>query len=320
MTQRWTNTLESLFIKPFLPKDRLIRQMPIVRGKLTENEPLHKKNWFGVGGAAQVYFEPADAADLAFFRQNIPPVPVQVLGSGSNVLIRDGGIPGITVHLGKPFQQITVTENCLCCGAAAGVMEVARAALKNNIADFEFLCGIPGSVGGAVRMNAGAYGFEMKNCLKSLTVVTQEGEIRVLEAEELHDSFTYRKCLLPQEWIFVSAVLKGRKVKDSSVIREKMEANRQKREKGQPTGVRTAGSTFKNPEGMPAWQLIDKVGMRGAKVGGAEVSRKHCNFLINTGHATAKDIETLGEQIREKVFQKEGIQLEWEVKKIGVDK
>ncbi len=318
--QRWTNALGSLFIKPFLPKDRLIRQMPLVRGKLTENEPLHKKNWFGVGGAAQVYFEPADAADLAFFRQNIPPVPVQVLGSGSNVLIRDGGIPGVTVHLGKAFQQITVENDCLCCGASASVMEIARIAFKNNIADFEFLCGIPGSLGGAVRMNAGAYGFEIHDCLKSLTVVTQEGEIRILEADELKDSFAYRKCLLPQDWIFVAAVLKGRKVTDSSVIREKMETNRQKREKGQPIGVRTAGSTFKNPEGMPAWQLIDKVGMRGAKVGGAEVSRKHCNFLINTGHATAKDIETLGEQIREKVFQKEGIQLEWEVKKIGVDK
>lgn len=298
----------------------LFSQLPPVRGKLVENEPLHKKNWFGVGGAAQVYFEPADMADLAQFREKMPPVPLQVLGAGSNVLIRDGGIPGITVHLSKPFAHIRVENDCLVCGGAAGVMEVSRTALKNNIAGFEFLCGIPGSVGGAVRMNAGAYGSQLADCIKFLSVVTSEGEIRRLDADELKESFIYRKCLLPQDWIFVEVVLQGKKVADSLVIQEKMDSYRQKREQGQPTGVRTAGSTFKNPDGMPAWQLIDKVGMRGAKIGGAEVSKKHCNFLINTGHASAKDIETLGEKIREKVLQEEGIKLEWEVKKIGVEK
>lgn len=320
MTHRFKNVMTTLFIKPFYKKNNLLALMPTVRGKLLENEPLHKKNWFGVGGAAQIYFEPADENDLAQFREKMPPVPLQVLGAGSNVLIRDGGIPGVTVHLGRAFANVSVADDCLVCGAGAGVMEIARVALKNNISGFEFLCGIPGSLGGAVRMNAGAYGSQIQERLERLSVVTQEGEIRTLTAEELAGAFEYRKCLLPQDWIFVSAVLKGKKVADETVIREKMEAYRKRREQGQPMGVRTAGSTFKNPEGTPAWQLIDKVGMRGAKVGGAEVSKKHCNFLINTGHATAKDIESLGEQIREKVLQKEGIKLEWEVKKIGVDK
>lgn len=320
MTHRLKDVMTTLFIKPFYKKNNLLALMPPVRGKLLENEPLHKKNWFGVGGAAQIYFEPADENDLAQFREKMPTVPLQVLGAGSNVLIRDGGIPGVTVHLGRAFANVSVADDCLVCGAGAGVMEIARVALKNNISGFEFLCGIPGSLGGAVRMNAGAYGSQIQERLERLSVVTQEGELRTLTAEELVGAFEYRKCLLPQDWIFVSAVLKGKKVVDETVIREKMEAYRKQREKGQPMGVRTAGSTFKNPEGTPAWQLIDKVGMRGAKVGGAEVSKKHCNFLINTGHATAKDIETLGEQIREKVLQKEGIKLEWEVKKIGVDK
>lgn len=316
----WKTFFNFLFIKPFLKKNRLIQQMPFVRGKLTENEPLYKKNWFGVGGAAQVYFEPADVSDLAFFRQNMPSVPLQILGAGSNVLIRDGGIPGVTVHLGRAFANITANGDFLSCGASTGVMEVARAALKNSLSGFEFLCGIPGSVGGAVRMNAGAYGSQIQDCLHSLTVVTQEGEIRVLNTEELRNAFAYRTCLLPQQWIFVLAVFKGKKAADASVIREKIEINSQKRRQGQPAGVRTAGSAFKNPPGMSAWQLIDRAGMRGAKIGGAEVSQKHCNFLINTGHASAKDIETLGEKIREKVLQKEGIRLEWEIKRMGVEK
>lgn len=323
MNMHWMSLVLRYFTFSFKKSEKWIKSLPPVRGRLVENEPLHKKNWFGVGGSAQVYFEPADAADLAnllYKLRELPPIPMSILGAGSNVLIRDGGIPGITVHLGKPFSQIVVQDDILVCGASVGVMEVAREALKNKIAGFEFLCGIPGSVGGAVRMNAGAYGCQIFDMLKTLTIVTREGEIRVLSADEIKDSFSYRKCLLPQEWIFVNAVFQGKKVKDATVIREKMEANKQKREKGQPIGVRTAGSTFKNPEGTPAWQLIEKVGMRGAKRGGAEVSKKHCNFLINSGSATAKDIETLGEEIRQKVYEKEGIELEWEVKKMGVDK
>ncbi len=305
---------------PFGRKENWLKLLPNVRGKLSTNEPLAKKNWFGVGGNAQVYFEPADAADLALMIREMPPIPLTILGAGSNVLIRDGGIPGITVHLGSPFATIEVEGDRLVCGAGAKVMDVARVAEKNSLSGFEFLCGIPGSVGGAVRMNAGAYGEQVQDRLFELTVITQDGELRTLTREEMKESFLYRKCLLPTEWIFVGAVFEGKRVTDKIVITEKMAQNRLKRENGQPIGVRTAGSTFKNPDGTPAWQLIDKVGMRGARRGGAEVSSKHSNFLINRGHATAKDIENLGEEIRTKVMEQEGIQLEWEVKKLGVDK
>ncbi len=304
----------------FPRKENLLKMLPKVRGKMVTNEPLSKKNWFGVGGNAQVYFEPADVADLALMIREMPPVPLTVLGAGSNVLIRDGGIPGITVHLGAPFASIEPSADRLICGAGAKVMDVARLAEKNSLSGFEFLCGIPGSVGGAVRMNAGAYGEQIQGILSELTVVTQDGEVRTLTREEMQESFLYRKCLLPTEWIFVGAVFQGIRVIDRAVITEKMAQNRLKRENGQPIGVRTAGSTFKNPEGTPAWQLIDKVGMRGVRRGGAEVSSKHSNFLINRGNATAKDIENLGEEIRTKVMEQEGIQLEWEVKKLGVDK
>ena len=308
------------FNSTFPKKENLIKRLPAVRGKMSANEPLAKKNWFGVGGAAQVYFEPADVADLALMIREMPPVPLTILGAGSNVLIRDGGIPGITVHLGAPFSQINIQDNQLICGAGAKVMDVSRIAEKNNLSGFEFLCGIPGSVGGAVRMNAGAYGEQIFDRLVELSIITSDGDIRTLSRDELKESFGYRTCLLPTGWIFVGVVFQGKFVADGTVISERMAQNRQKRESGQPIGVRTAGSTFKNPEGTPAWQLIDKVGMRGARYGGAEVSQKHTNFLINNGHATAKDIEILGEKIREKVLEQEGIALEWEVKKLGVDK
>ncbi|MBQ9090065.1 MAG: UDP-N-acetylmuramate dehydrogenase [Alphaproteobacteria bacterium] len=305
---------------PFSNKDNLFKLLPSVRGRLSANEPLSKKNWFGVGGAAQIYFEPADIEDLALFLRNMPPVPLTILGAGSNVLIRDGGIPGITVHLGKQFSDIVVEENKITCGAGAKLMEVSRMAEKNNLSGFEFLCGIPGSVGGAIRMNAGAYGSQISNILTELTIVTPVGDVQTLTQEELQEAFIYRKCLFPSEWIFAKAVFQGQQIADKSIISERMAQYRLKRENGQPIGVRTAGSTFKNPDGMPAWQLIDKVGMRGVHRGGAVVSEKHSNFLINKGHATAKDIEELGEEIRAKVLEKEGIRLEWEVKKLGVDK
>lgn len=304
----------------FLERKNLLKLLPEVRGKISIHEPLAKKNWFGVGGTAQVYFEPADVADLALMIREMPPMPLTILGAGSNVLIRDGGIPGITVHLGAPFAQIDVQDNRLICGAGAKVMDVSRIAEKNSLAGFEFLCGIPGSVGGAVRMNAGAYGEQTFDRLMELSVIMPDGDVRTLTREELNESFGYRRCLLPTDWIFIGAVFQGEFVADKTVISERMAQNRQKRENGQPIGVRTAGSTFKNPEGTPAWQLIEKVGMRGAKLGGAEVSQKHANFLINNGHATAKDIEMLGEEIRKRVLEKEGISLEWEVKKLGVDK
>ena len=294
---------------------QLEKSLPKVRGKLLFNEPLSKKNWFGVGGPAQVYFEPADLDDLKHFVSHVNGIPLTVLGAGSNVLIRDGGIPGITIRLGKAFSSIDVDEDKLICKAGALVMEVSRIAEKNLISGFECLCGIPGSIGGGVRMNAGAYGSCLHECLDSLTILTKEGQVQTLEKEELVDAFSYRKCYLPNEWIFLEAVLKGKKETDGLLIKQKMQANKQKRE----VGVRTAGSTFKNPEGIPAWQLIEKAGMKNAKVGGACVSSKHANFLINTGKATAKDIEDLGEKIRKTVLEKEGVALEWEVRKLGVD-
>ncbi len=301
----------------FPKKVPLINQLPPLAGKVVENEPMKKHTWFGVGGPAFVYVEPADVADLERLIRFLPDVPLTVIGAGSNVLVRDGGIPGVTVHLGKPFAGVRLDGDKLVCGAGALVTEVARAAEKNGIAGFEFLCGIPGSVGGAVRMNAGAHGFSIDSVLVSLTVIDKNGDVQTIDPKAL-GGFSYRQCHLPADWIFVEAVFQGQKVADASVITAKMKEYRAKREKTQPTGVRTAGSTFKNPVGLSAWQLIERAGMRGAKVGGAVVSDKHANFLINTGTATAKDIETLGQQIQQAVLEKEGVRLEWEVKKMGV--
>ncbi len=306
--------LRNLFQKRRIP---LINQLPPLSGKVIENEPMKKHTWFGVGGPAFVYVEPADVADLERLVRFMPDVPLTILGAGSNVLVRDGGIPGITVHLGKTFAGVQVDGDKLICGAGASVMEVSRVAEKNNIAGFEFLCGIPGSVGGAVRMNAGAHGSAIENVIVSVTVIDKNGDLQTLNPNEL-GAFSYRHCALPLDWIFVEAVFQGIKVKDGSDITAKMNEYRAKREASQPMGVRTAGSTFKNPTGLSAWKLIEQSGMRGARVGGAMVSDKHANFLINTGTATAKDIETLGQKIQQAVLEKEGIQLEWEVKKLGV--
>ena len=309
------------FLKNFKNKnDSLVSSLPKVRGVLLFNEPLSKKNWFGVGGAADVYFEPADIDDLKTMILNLKSVPITLLGAGSNVLIRDGGIPGVTIKLGKAFSKIDVVEDDkLIVKAGALVMDVSRVAQKNSISGFEFLCGIPGSLGGGIRMNAGAYGSSLFDVLEKLTVLTKEGHIKEFQKDELLDAFSYRCCHLPSDWIFLEAVLKGKKETDNQLITERMNLNKQKREAGQPKGGRTAGSTFKNPQGLSAWQLIEKSGMKNAKVGGAVVSDKHANFLINTGKATAKDIETLGEKIRQVVLEKEGVSLEWEVKKLGVE-
>ena len=309
------------FLKNFKNKnDSLVPSLPKVRGVLLFNEPLSKKNWFGVGGAADVYFEPADIDDLKTMILNLKSVPITLLGAGSNVLIRDGGIPGVTIKLGKAFSKIEVVEDDkLIVKAGALVMDVSRVAQKNSISGFEFLCGIPGSLGGGIRMNAGAYGSSLFDVLEKLTVLTKEGHIKEFQKDELLDAFSYRCCHLPSDWIFLEAVLKGKKETDNQLITERMNLNKQKRDAGQPKGVRTAGSTFKNPQGLSAWQLIEKSGMKNAKVGGAVVSDKHANFLINTGKATAKDIETLGEKIRQVVLEKEGVSLEWEVKKLGVE-
>ena len=305
------------WLKRLFHRNRLIDRLPPLSGKILEDESMARKTWFGVGGPAEIYFEPANALDLSRLLKKLPDAPLTVLGAGSNVLILDGGIPGITVHLGKPFSYIKVQGDKLICGAGASVMEVARVAEKNNIAGFEFLSGIPGSVGGAVRMNAGAFKQSLSDRMITLTSMTGNGDISEIDPKEM-SLFEYRKCYLPDDWIFLEVVLQGEKVKNADGIQAKMKEYKKKRESAQPQGVRTAGSTFKNPDGLMAWRLIEKSGLKGYRVGGAVVSQKHANFLINDKGATAKDIETLGEKIREKVKKDHGVQLEWEVKKLGV--
>lgn len=310
--------MRNIFTKIFQKNLKLIDALPPLRGKVFADFPLKKKSWFGVGGNAEVYIEPADMDDLSRLLQFMPRVPVTILGGGSNVLIRDGGIPGITIHLDKAFNKIKVDGDKIICDAGASLMELSRVAAKQSLSGFEFLCGIPGTIGGAIRMNAGAHGGSIEDILHSITVVTGEGDIQEINPFET-EVFGYRRCYLPSDWIFVRAVFKGQ-LGDKTEITDKMAEYKKKRDNNQPTGVKTAGSTFKNPQGLQAWALIDKAGMRGTRVGGAMVSEKHANFLINTGNATAKDIETLGELIRQKVWETSSVELEWEVKKLGIEK
>jgi len=308
-----------VWLKNLFRKNRLLWKLPKMQGRILKNEPMARRTWFGVGGEAEVLIEPANRDDLARLLKALPDEPLTILGAGSNVLILDGGIPGITVHLGKAFAKIKVQGDQLICGAGASVMEVARVAEKNNIAGFEFLSGIPGSIGGAVRMNAGAFKQSLSDRMLSLTAMTGNGDIAEIDPQKL-TIFEYRRCYLPEDWIFLEVVLQGKKVEDPAVIHEKMVEYKKKRESSQPQGVRTAGSTFKNPDGLLAWKLIDKAGLRGFRVGGAVVSDKHANFLINDKGATAEDIEALGEEIRRRVKQEQGVNLEWEIKKLGVRK
>lgn len=310
--------MKRILKKIFKSKSSLVDALPALRGKVITNQPLHKKTWFGVGGCAEVYVEPADIDDLCRLLQFMPSVPLTVLGGGSNVLIRDGGIPGITIHLGKGFHTIKFDGTTIVCDGGVSLMELARAAAKQGVSGFEFLSGIPGTIGGAVRMNAGAHGKCLQDVLISLTVITGEGEIREIDPNET-EMFGYRKCYLPSDWIFVRAVLKGTEGKTADIL-STMEMYKQQRHNNQPVGVKTAGSTFKNPQGLQAWSLIDKAGFRGYRKGGAMVSDKHTNFLVNLGDASAKDIESLGEEIRQKVWDDFGIELEWEVKKMGIEK
>ncbi|MGN1063577.1 MAG: UDP-N-acetylmuramate dehydrogenase [Alphaproteobacteria bacterium] len=310
--------MKNIFKKIFQGQVNLVDALPPLKGKVTAYYPLAKKTWFGVGGPAEVYIEPADLDDLVRLMQFKPAVPVTILGAGSNVLIRDGGILGITIHLGKGFNSISVAGDRLICDGGAAVMDVARVAAKNGLGGFEFLSGIPGSVGGGVRMNAGAHGRCLEDVLESLTIVTADGEIQELNPKET-EIFGYRRCYLPTDWIFVRAVLKGYPDNPADIQAKTVEYKKQ-RENNQPVGVRTAGSTFKNPPGLKAWALIDKAGFRGYRSGGAMVSEKHTNFLINVGDASARDIERLGEEIREKVWNDTGVELEWEVKRLGMDK
>ena len=290
---------------------------PDVRGKLKADAPLAPLVWFKSGGNAQWLFEPADEADLAgFLKQLDPDVPVIALGLGSNMIVRDGGVPGVVVRLGKAFAKIErPDEVTLECGGGASGILVSSTARDAGIAGLEFLRGIPGTVGGFVRMNGGAYGREVQDILVSARVALRDGRVEEWPAERL--GYTYRHSELPEGAVVVSAVFRGTRGQPDAIGAE-MDAIARAREESQPLRSRTGGSTFKNPPGHKAWALIDAAGCRGMMLGGAQVSEKHCNFLLNLGEATSSDIENLGEEVRRRVVQKTNIMLEWEIQRVGV--
>jgi UDP-N-acetylmuramate dehydrogenase len=288
---------------------------PKVRGTYTEKAPLKDLVWFRAGGAADILFRPADVDDLCTFMAERPAdLPVSVIGVGSNLLIRDGGIPGVVIRLPSAFGRIeSVGKTRLKAGAAALDAGVARAAADAGIEGLEFLRGIPGTIGGALAMNAGCYGRELKDIFVEAHAVDSRGRLLTLSASDM--GFTYRHSV-PEGVVYVDVVLEGTPGVPE-IIRERMNALVEQRESTQPVKSKTGGSTFTNPPGKKAWQLIDEAGCRGLMRGAAQVSEKHCNFLINTGNATAADIEGLGEEVRARVRAKSGIQLEWEIKRVG---
>lgn len=297
----------------------LTARLPGLRGRLRGWVSFSDFTWFRVGGPAEVLFTPADEGDLAYFLKNIPrEVPVTVIGVGSNLLVRDGGVPGVTIRLGRGFSGIKVEPGeRLRVGTAVPDVRLAQAAAKAGISGLAFYRGIPGTVGGALRMNAGAHGGETKDVLVEARAVDRIGDLHVLKVGDL--GYTYRHCGAPEDFIFTEALFQGHPG-DVAEIEREMQDVADYRETHQPTKSRTGGSTFKNPEGYRAWQLIDAAGCRGLRVGGAHVSELHCNFLINDGEATAADIEELGETVRARVLEHSGVELEWEIRRIGVGK
>ncbi|MDX2223779.1 MAG: UDP-N-acetylmuramate dehydrogenase [Rhodospirillaceae bacterium] len=294
----------------------LIARLPAVRGGYQPLANLGRMTWFRVGGPAEVLYTPADVADLAqFLRLRPADVPVTIIGLGSNILVRDGGVPGVTIRLGKAFNTIEADGLGLRCGAAAIDANVATAARDHAIAGLEFLTGIPGTIGGALRMNAGAYGREMQNICVSATALDPRGQVHKLSLADL--GFSYRHCSVPEDWVFLGAEVRG-VAGDPEAITRRIREIRDERDQSQPTQSRTGGSTFANPAEAKAWELIDRAGCRGLVRGGAQVSEKHCNFLINTGAATAAELEDLGEDVRRRVKETAGIRLEWEIRRIGV--
>ncbi len=290
--------------------------LPKLRGRAQVNAPLAPFTWFRVGGPAEVLVRPADAEDLAQFLHALPlDVPVHVVGACSNLIIRDGGLPGIVIRLARGFGGTTVEADGVIAGAAALDVNVAEHAAAAGLTGLEFLSGIPGSIGGAVVMNGGAYGGDIASCLDWAEIVTRNGEQRRLSSADL--AFAYRHSRLPAGAIVVRARLRAR-LGEPIAIAARMAEIRAAREASQPARARTGGSTFRNPPNMKAWELIDAAGCRGLVRGGAQVSEKHCNFLINTGGATAADLEGLGEEVRRRVHAATGVTLEWEIHRVGV--
>ena len=290
---------------------------PGLRGRLTANAPLAPFTWFRVGGPAEILFSPADEDDLAYFLKSLPrEIPVTVIGLGSNLIIRDGGIRGVVIRLGgKAFGAIETTPDLrVIAGAAALDAHVARAAAEAGIDGLAFFRGVPGSIGGALRMNAGAHGGETRDCLIEARGIDRAGAVRVFANAQM--GFSYRHSEAPEDVIFTRAVFQGRRG-DPETIKAEMERITREREASQPIREKTGGSTFKNPPGHKAWRLIEAAGCRGLRLGDAEVSTLHCNFLINRGAATAADIEALGEEVRRRVKAASGVELEWEIKRVG---
>ncbi len=293
----------------------ILKQLPDVRGTYTPNEPMARHTWFGVGGAADILFSPLDEDDLANFLAGCPHnIPIVTVGAGSNLLVRDGGVAGVVIKLGTHLKKIQHNGDCIIAQTGATDADVARYARKAGIAALEFLIGIPGTIGGGLRMNAGAYGSEFKDITIRAHGFNRHGNKFTATAADM--GMAYRYSNAPSDWIFTSAELQG-KEGDIATIRMRMKEIITSRGDAQPRGVRTGGSTFANPEGGKAWQEIEKVGCRGLSIGGAQVSNKHCNFLINNGNATAKDIETLGETVRKNVIAGGGPRLRWEILRIG---
>jgi UDP-N-acetylmuramate dehydrogenase len=293
---------------------------PEIRGRLTADAPLAPFTWFRVGGPAQVLFQPADEDDLSYLLSLLPrDIPVTTIGLGSNLIVRDGGLPGLTIRLGgKAFAAIDAWEDrTIAVGAAAPDAVLARAAAQAGIAGLEFYRGVPGAIGGALRMNAGAHGGETKDVLIQATAVDRSGAKSVFTLDEM--GFSYRHSAPPDDVIFTRALFQGRAGKPSEIMAE-MDRITAAREASQPIREKTGGSTFKNPPNAKAWKLIDEAGCRGLVVGDAQVSEMHCNFLINRGAASADDIERLGDEVRRRVFETSGVMLEWEIKRIGARK
>jgi UDP-N-acetylmuramate dehydrogenase len=297
--------------------EKLLKRLPKVQGRLMPNQPLADFTWFKVGGPAEVLYMPADEDDLAVFMAGTPKdIPIYTIGVGSNLLVRDGGMPGVVIRLGRGFNDITLeSADTIRAGTAALDKKVAEFALQHGIDGMTFLVGIPGSIGGALRMNGGANKGETTQICVEARGVDRAGNKFTLNHEQM--GFTYRHCAVSEDVVFTSALLRG-VVGDKEHIKAQMDAHVHHRETVQPIRSRTGGSTFKNPPGHSSWKLVDEAGLRGFNIGPAKVSEMHCNFLINEGGATAAQIEELGETVRRKVFEKSGIQLEWEIKRIGL--
>lgn len=293
----------------------LLARLPDVRGSLRAAVPLAPFTWLRVGGAAEALFIPIDEADLAHFLSSTPvDIPVQILGVASNTLVRDGGVKGVVIRLGPAFAKVSTDDVKVTAGTAALDKSVAKKAAETGITGLEFYAGVPGTIGGALRMNAGCYGSETKDVLESVVAINRAGRRQVMSLAEMQ--YSYRHCGAPKDLFFVEAVFKG-EADEPAAIQSRMDEITEKRELSQPIREKTGGSTFKNPDGHSSWKLIDAAGCRGLRVGGAQMSEQHCNFMINADGATAADLEKLGETVRARVLETQGVDLHWEVRRIG---